>query len=46
MRTLWVLIEQSLSYAGIAEVLDLRGSFRRSFRVDPDAALAPLGARA
>lgn len=37
---MWKLIERCLSDAWMAEDLDLRGSFRRAFRIDPDATLA------
>ena len=37
---MWTLIQRCLSDASKAEDLDLRGGFRRAFRIDPDAALA------
>ena len=39
MLKMWKLTERCLSDAWMAEDLDLRGSFRRAFRIDPDAAL-------
>lgn len=37
--TMWRLIERCLGDAWTAEDLDLHGSFRRAFRIDPDGAL-------